>query len=78
MRLNYNGLASLFVFLHNDFLTARLKLKHNDMKKSLLLCACALLGMTAEAQTARKLTVSLTPDGEANIQVFLPQNPICL
>lgn len=45
------------------------------MKKSMLLCACMLLGLAAQAQTARKFTVNLTPDGASNIQVFLPQNP---
>lgn len=45
------------------------------MKKSLLLCACMLLGLAVQAQTARKFTVNLTPDGASNIQVFLPQNP---
>ncbi len=45
------------------------------MKKSLLLCAFALLGVAAQAQTARKLTVNITPDGASNLQVFLPQNP---
>ena len=45
------------------------------MRKSILLCASVLLCVAAQAQTARKLTVNLTPDGAANIQVFLPQNP---
>lgn len=45
------------------------------MKKSLLLCACMLLGLAVQAQTARKFTVNLTPDGASHIQVFLPQNP---
>lgn len=45
------------------------------MKKLLLLCACMLLGLAVQAQTARKFTVNLTPDGASNIQVFLPQNP---
>ena len=45
------------------------------MRKSILLCAGVLLGVAAQAQTARKLTVNLTPDGAANIQVFLPESP---
>ena len=45
------------------------------MRKSILLCAGVLLGVAAQAQTARKLTVNLTPDGAANMQVFLPQSP---
>ena len=40
-----------------------------------MLCAGVLLGVAAQAQTARKLTVNLTPDGAANMQVFLPQSP---
>ena len=40
-----------------------------------MLCAGVLLGVAAQAQTARKLTVNLTPDGAANIQVFLPESP---
>ena len=45
------------------------------MKKTLFLCAVAALGVAAQAQTARKLTVNLTPDGASNIQVFLPETP---
>ena len=45
------------------------------MRKSILLCAGVLLGVAAQAQTARKLTVNLTPDGAANMQVFLPESP---
>ena len=30
---------------------------------------------TASAQTSRKFTVNISPDGEANMQVFLPENP---
>ncbi len=39
------------------------------------MCAFVLAGMLAQAQTARRLTVNLTPDGDANMQVFLPENP---
>lgn len=45
------------------------------MRKALSLLVLAALSMTAQAQTARKLTVNLTPDGKANMQVFLPENP---
>ncbi len=45
------------------------------MKKSLLMYVFVLAGMLAQAQTARRLTVNLTPDGDANMQVFLPENP---
>ena len=45
------------------------------MKKLFSMMLLAAVGLTASAQTARKLTVNLTPDGKANMQVFLPQNP---
>lgn len=45
------------------------------MKKTLSLLFLAALGVAAQAQTARKFTVNLTPDGKANMQVFLPENP---
>lgn len=45
------------------------------MKNALFLLALAAFGMVAQAQTARKFTVNLTPDGAANIQVFLPEHP---
>lgn len=45
------------------------------MKKTLSFLLLAAAGMTAYAQTARKLTVNLTPDGAANMQVFLPEQP---
>lgn len=44
------------------------------MKKTLSLLFLAALSVAAQAQTARKLTVNLTPDGKANMQVFLPEN----
>ena len=44
------------------------------MKK--LLFSCLLLfAVTAQAQTARNFTINLTNDGEANLVVFLPENP---
>lgn len=45
------------------------------MKKTLSVIILAALGFAAQAQTARELTVSLTPDGAANIRVFLPEHP---
>lgn len=45
------------------------------MKKSFVLLAFAALSMSLQAQTARKFTVNITPDGKANMQVFLPENP---
>lgn len=45
------------------------------MKKLLSITALAALTMAMSAQTARKFTVNLTPDGQANMQVFLPENP---
>lgn len=45
------------------------------MKKILSIVALAALGLSVSAQTARKFTVNLTPDGKANMQVFLPENP---
>ena len=45
------------------------------MKRLLSLAAIAALCLGTSAQTARKFTVNLTPDGQANMQVFLPENP---
>ena len=45
------------------------------MKKLLSIVALAAVAFVCQAQTARKLTVNITPDGESNVQVFLPQNP---
>ena len=45
------------------------------MRKILSIVALAALGLSVSAQTARKFTVNLTPDGKANMQVFLPENP---
>lgn len=44
-------------------------------KRFLSLAALCLAFLSASAQTARKFTVSLTPDGQANLQVFLPEQP---
>ncbi len=45
------------------------------MKKSFILFAFAALSMSLQAQTARTFTVNITPDGKANMRVFLPENP---
>ncbi len=45
------------------------------MKKLLSIAVLAVMGLSVAAQTARKFTVNLTPDGKANMQVFLPENP---
>ena len=45
------------------------------MKKTLLLIVLMMAGMQLYAGTARKITVNLTPDGAANLQVFLPEHP---
>lgn len=45
------------------------------MKKTLSVLVLAALSVAAQAQTARTLTVNLTPDGAANMQVFLPEQP---
>lgn len=54
-------------------------MKQNVMKKSALrsLAALALLLLTTgmQAQTARKFTLDLTPDGKAQMVCFLPENP---
>lgn len=43
--------------------------------KRLLLFACALVAMTVQAQTARKFTVNITPDGASNMVAYLPDMP---
>ena len=46
------------------------------MKRLLTLCALAALTMSATwAQTVRKFTVNITPDGKANMVCYLPQQP---
>ena len=45
------------------------------MKKTFLSIALLLCAIVVSSQTARKLTVNITPDGESNVQVFIPQNP---
>mgnify|MGYP002622738256 CR=1 FL=1 len=44
------------------------------MKKKLFLACCAV-AMMAQAQTARKLTFNITPDGQANMVGYLPEQP---
>lgn len=44
------------------------------MKKTLAMLAVLFAAMTVTAQTARKFTVNITPDGAANMQVFIPEN----
>lgn len=45
------------------------------MKRLLSITMTFALGLTVSAQTARKITVNITDDGKANMQVFLPDNP---
>ncbi len=45
------------------------------MKKSVFILCTLLLSITAMAQTARKFTVNITPDGAANMVCYLPQEP---
>ena len=45
------------------------------MKTNLILWLLTGLSLSATAQTARKFTVNLTPDGEANMVCYLPENP---
>jgi len=45
------------------------------MKKTALLTLLSVFVLTAQAQTARKLTVNLTPDGKAKIEGYLPSQP---
>lgn len=45
------------------------------MKKFISFLTIAAMSMSLQAQTARKVTVNITPDGKANMQVFLPENP---
>ena len=46
------------------------------MKRFLTICALAALTVTAvRAQLLRKMTVNITPDGQANMVCYLPANP---
>lgn len=45
------------------------------MKKMLLSLLVSALGMTSFAQTAREFKLPLTPDGAAELVVYLPENP---
>ncbi len=45
------------------------------MKKILTILLLAAWGACLSAQTARQLTVNITPDGAANMVVYLPQQP---
>lgn len=46
------------------------------MKRFLTICALAALTVTAvRAQLPRKMTVNITPDGQANMVCYLPANP---
>ena len=40
-----------------------------------MLFGLLLVGMTAQAQTARKFTLDLTDDGKAQMVCFLPETP---
>lgn len=44
------------------------------MKKLLTLCL-AFVAVAVQAQTARKFTVNITPDGKANMVAYLPESP---
>ena len=43
--------------------------------RRLLTYALLLLGIAAQAQTARNFTINLTDDGKAQMVVFLPTSP---
>ena len=43
--------------------------------KRWMLFGLLLVGMTAQAQTARKFTLDLTDDGKAQMVCFLPETP---
>ena len=45
------------------------------MKKIFPFLLAAVLGVTSAAQTAREFTLPLTPDGSAELVVYLPENP---
>lgn len=45
------------------------------MKRLISLFAVLALCLALAAQTVRKFTVNITPDGQSNLQVFLPENP---
>ncbi len=45
------------------------------MKKQLFLAWVTLLALSVQAQTARKLTVNITPDGQSNMVAYLPLQP---
>ena len=45
------------------------------MKKIILTSLLAAVSLAAGAQTAREFTLSLTPDGAAQLVVYLPENP---
>ena len=45
------------------------------MMRRVFLWAMLLTVMAASAQTARKFTVNITPDGKANMVAYLPENP---
>ena len=45
------------------------------MKKMLLSLVAVALGVTSFAQTAREFKLPLTPDGAAELVVYLPENP---
>lgn len=45
------------------------------MRKLFSIAVLAAMGLTVAAQTARKFNVSLSDDGKAYMQVFLPENP---
>ena len=45
------------------------------MKRIVSMLSFTAIAMSLIAQTSRTFTINLTPDGEANMQVFLPENP---
>ena len=45
------------------------------MKKTIALMLLALMALTSYSQTLRHFTVNITPDGQAKMEAYLPQQP---
>ena len=56
-------------------LLAFLAMNSLNMKKSLFILSSLLFSFSVMAQTVRKFTVNITPDGQANMVCYLPQQP---
>lgn len=69
--MSFYKIHQISYVIRNKRQTNKLKV----MKKTLLLIVLMMAGMQLYAGTARKITVNLTPDGAANLQVFLPEHP---